>query len=432
MSSKHLKQLLTEDQEPFILQNYINEKRLQLNKKPLLKTQKQLKKPITENLTHFSRNACLFSFHHNSPLKSPIKTPCRNSNTLFVQIPAKTAALLLEAALRIQNQTEIKSKKTKNLKLGLFGKVLKRLVGKKKNDEIKRGCEIKVSVRDILRWDSNDDVCGIVSEEREEEKLEKKTSFKLEEKSVSDVGQNCYCNNSSSRVSSSAWTESNEEKSLDLDTSATSSSDETEFIVEQENNNDEFNFCEKGSPFRFALQNEPSPCCRSPKLISPATSPKHRNIQVIKSEGCNLASDGKEQKEEKEHYSPVSVLEFQPEDDVEGQDEDEVGNDLEQSFAFVQNMKKLVIDLMAEERAVAPKSSGKVSVPNKLLKRVCLLKNAERSTINMIVEMDFRGEDSELQRNREYLEETAIAIELAIFGFLVEELSVELSHSSDL
>ncbi|KAF5184675.1 histone-lysine N-methyltransferase SETD1B-like protein [Thalictrum thalictroides] len=504
-SSKHLKQLLNEDQEPFVLKNYINDKRSELNKPAFRTTKKRI-------------NACFLSFHDSSEgiTKSPrfdFSSQSRNSNpnTVFVHIPAKTAALLLEAALRIQNQSEKKKKKkSKSLHFGLFDSILERLRRRKKKD-IKKDSEIKVSVKDILRWESND-IGNFVTEEIEENS-EKKTTLELEKKRVSDVGLSCSSN---SRVSS-AWTESNEEKSLDLETSTTSS-EETEFISQEEQSKiGEFNLCkdENPFPFQFILQNGSSPSRRSPELLSPATSPNRRKNQVVKNNEGHFTSDEKKRREQKEQFSPVSVLDVQIGDDVEGQDEDEPEEDdgeLERSFAFVQkakqklllrlrrfeqlaeldpmelekriaedeedednddddseeddksegstsqdndnsylrireirsssncsktrgvplDMKRLLIDLMNDERTVNG-YSDRVTGESKLCRRWASMKDVERNTVKTMIEMEFRGERTKLQTsNSEHVEETVVAIELAIFGFLIEELSVELMDSSHL
>ncbi|KAL5710747.1 hypothetical protein ACHQM5_021273 [Ranunculus cassubicifolius] len=495
-SKQHLKQLLNQDQEPFVLESYIHEQRSLLNKLPRARaSQVKRQNSIREN---FCKNVCFFSLQ-NSPIgtKSPLfdfsssqsKTPrnSNNSNTVFVHIPARTAALLLEAAIRIQNQSEKQKAASKN-GFGFFGSIFNRLRRRKKND-FERDNEIKVCVRDILRWESQD-VCRNAYEEKteqvteNEENTETSAALGYEDKRISDVGLS----------SSSGWTESIEAKSsIDLETSTSRSDDEDAescCVQQPECNNGDFYLCEKGSPFRFLLDTVLSPRRRSPEFMSPATSPNRRKNQVENNVEGNLKkSDGQE--EEKEYCSPVSVLELQVDDNVEEQDEEEEDEDdseLERSFAFVhkarrkllqklrrferlagldpldlekrltededsddgavedgdeeedyeeeesvlnsngkrspEDMKKLLLHLMNEEGAV-----GGASVGNKRCKRLGSLKNAERNMVNMMVEMDFRGEQKEWQKNSEQVEETVVAIEFGIFEFLVEELSVELVES---
>lgn len=457
-SKYHLKELLNEDQEPFVLNNFIHEKRSQT-------------KP--RNSSSFCRNVCFVSLQHTPPTKSPLynfssqnKTP----NTLFVHIPAKTAALLLEAALRIQNQTEENSKPKSSNGFGLFGSVLKRLKRRKKNG-VEKDCDIKVSVKDILKWET---------EEKHGNEVKKR---------VSDVG--CSCN------SSATWTE--------IETTSTSKSvgsQEYEEEEEAESKIISFDDSDKGSPFRFII----SPLRRSPEFLSSSTSPNRRKPQVAKNDQGHLKSGEQDQKEEKEHYcSPVSVLDLEIEDDVEVEDEDD--SELERSFAFVHkakqrllqklrrfellaeldplelerriaededededdvefedddydekeeqfnedvvlqnnekhnsvlkesnycnrrkaplDMKRVLIDLMNEEGAEAGFSER--GLPgNKRCKRLDSLKTLERNVVNMMVETDFKRERNEWQRNSMHIEETVVEVEFAIFGFLVEELSVEL------
>ncbi|KAF8397872.1 hypothetical protein HHK36_016797 [Tetracentron sinense] len=522
MAHKHLRDLLSEDQEPFLLKNYIDERRVQL-KRPVPKTQLQVKrrKPVSENSSFpgsFCKNACFFSFHNSpdvrkSPLfdfSSPAKSPCRNSNTLFVPIPARTAAILLEAALRIQKQSaSSKQKNTKSLGFGFLGSILKKVTLRKRNRkrEIK-GDEIRVSVKDILRWDSSVGRKNPAEGKRETSEI----ILDLEEKGDSEIGFSCSCN---SRLSS-AWSESNEEKSLDLETSSSRSEEyeEMEFVV-GERENGEFNPCEKGfcsSPFRFSLQKCPSPGRRTPEFKSPATSPSRRKKEVMENEEGDIKEyPVEEEEEEKEQCSPVSVLDPPFEDDNDDRDDDNDDGDdddleLERSFAIVQraklqllnklcrferlaeldpielekimmeeededecddddgdsvlsdneksgdgfvreilsrskvynfhripqDLKRLILDLITEEESEEPASDDREVVAKRVCKRLESWKEVESNTIDMMVELDYRSEVNEWKRNHEQVQETAIEIELAIFGFLVEELSEELVHSSEL
>jgi hypothetical protein len=79
-----------------------------------LKTHLQVKKrkPISETPSfpgNLCKNACFFSFQNSPNLRksqlfdfsSPAKSPCRSPNSIFLQIPARTATLLLEAAMQM-------------------------------------------------------------------------------------------------------------------------------------------------------------------------------------------------------------------------------------------------------------------------------------------------------------------------------------------
>ncbi|XP_043716605.1 uncharacterized protein DDB_G0283697-like isoform X2 [Telopea speciosissima] len=341
MAHKHLHELLVEDQEPFVLQNYIEERRCQL-KRSVPKGQLQVKtrKPIYENSSFpasFCRNACLFSFHDSpdvrkSPLfdfSSPLKSPCRNSNSLFIHIPSKTAALLLDAALRIQKQPSSSKTTGKTLGSGFLGSILKRINLRKRNRKPQiKGNEMRVSVKDILRRDSSDGRKAFTMERRQDRK---ETIEALDgNRVVSEMGLSCSCNSTLSSV----WSESNEDKSEDLETSSSSRSDEDseemEFLVDERNNGDygsyDKAFC--SSPFRFALQKSPSPGRRTPEFGSPATSPRRR---IKEREEGSLSCVGNkdyvgEEEEEKEQCSPVSVLDPPFDTDVDDDDEEEGDN----------------------------------------------------------------------------------------------------------
>lgn len=85
------------------------------------------------------------------------------------------------------------------------------------------------------------------------------------------------------------------------------------------------------------------------------------------------------------------------------------------------DMKKLVLDIMAEEKL---KSSDDIdeAIVNKVCKRLDSWKEVESNTIDMMVELDLRREGDVW---RSYIDEVAAnaeEIERAIFGLLVEEL----------
>lgn len=143
-----LHELLQEDQVPFRLKSYIADKRSQyLNKSsPITTLQVKKRKPVAADTTkrsNLSRNSCFFSFH-NSPdirtspfldFQSPAISPCMSpSGAVFLHVPSRTAALLVEAAMRIQKQQESKAKtQIKNIGFSLFGSFLKTLKDRSKN-----------------------------------------------------------------------------------------------------------------------------------------------------------------------------------------------------------------------------------------------------------------------------------------------------------
>lgn len=297
MAQKHLKELLKEDQEPFFLKDYISDRRCQLKRASAKTHLLQLKKrkPISEARNFpgkFCRNACFFSLNDSPDLRksplfefpSPAKSPCKSPNAIFLHIPARTAALLLEAALRIQKQSS-SSAKTKTQKqnhgFGLFGSFLKRLTHRNRSNRTREieGNGVKASVKDIIRK---------VSLEEKRVGVSASDSHHDDHDQVScEISGSCPC---TGRPSSAIWSESNEEKSLDLETSTSRSStshsdedsDEIDFLTKLMREgafcDHENDFCQ--SPFRFVLNRSPSSGHRTPEFSSPATSPSRHKQEV--------------------------------------------------------------------------------------------------------------------------------------------------------
>lgn len=279
-SQRHLKDLLQEDQEPFQLQSYISDRRCQINA-PVTHLQVKKRRAISRNTglpSRFCRNACFFSLRESpDPKKSPLfepKSPNRSQNAMFVNIPARTASMLLEAAVRIQKQSSSGVSKTRNAgnAFGLFGSVLKKLTHRKKREI--SGCndgDRVSSVKDMLKWES-----PVVR------KIVTRKSKSKEEETQNHASESQFSRRSSS---SGVWSESvvaNEERSYDCDfeTSISYSSGSEcldEFASDLMNGADyseDKRFCE--SPFHFVLGTMPSPCgFKTPNFSSPAASPRH-------------------------------------------------------------------------------------------------------------------------------------------------------------
>ncbi|XP_039021690.1 uncharacterized protein LOC120153896 [Hibiscus syriacus] len=433
MAQKLLHELLEEDQEPFILKNYIADRRCQL-KKPSPKTHLQINKrklisPNSNFPSNFCKKACFLSTHDSPDLKkSPLFEPKR-PNTIF----------LLDAALRIQQQssskTKSRNKSSNGTGFGLFGSILKKLTHRNKIPEretVNSGS--KVSVKDILRWDSTLGKINGISEEK------------------------------------------NEEKSMDSEEISMSNG-----VLEYNSAFDSFDKHFSQSPFHFVLQTTPSPSRRERE-----EKENYESLKRLKLE------------EEEEQCSPVSVLDCPFEDDDRhvdaDDDEDDDGDngmdrfDLECTYAIVQRakqqflqklcrfeklaeldpielekrilgqerhddddaessssesemkiddynlkhipdcMKRLVSDLIAEEEtAKCNGSTDKLAAMERVCKRLDSWKDVQSNTIDMMVEQDFRRDQIEgWKGNEEQIRETAIEVELAIFGLLMQELSDEL------
>ncbi|KFK36528.1 hypothetical protein AALP_AA4G135900 [Arabis alpina] len=143
---KHLHELLEDDQEPFHLNHYISNLRSQMGYSDLrLKKRKSDTFSVSNNNNvppgFFScENSCFFATTHNykspDPRNSPLFELCSpakkktREGRVFLQIPARTAAILLEAAARIQKQQSEKANnraRNRGNAFGMFGSVLKRL-----------------------------------------------------------------------------------------------------------------------------------------------------------------------------------------------------------------------------------------------------------------------------------------------------------------
>lgn len=341
-AQKHLHELLKEDQEPFLLNNYISHKRNQIKRSSSYTTlQLKKQKPPPTRTINLCKNACFFSFQNTpdirkSPLfelSSPVKSPLR--------IPAKTASLLLEAALKIQS----KKPNSKNKSFRVFGSFFKKLT--QRNRSKKSENEENVSVKDILRWDSS---IG---------RRHRKSFNSIVEEEENKGFEVCSCNGRPS--CSGVWSESNEDKSLDMETSSSGHScesvEEVEFVMSKKKENVDcacFDphgfFCE--SPFRFALERSASSSSgrRTPEFFSPAESPRRPQIEDKENNGVDGVNkfQSVEDEDEKEQFSPVSVLdplfEDYDDDDCHENDDDEGDFDMECSYANVQRSKQLLLD----------------------------------------------------------------------------------------
>ncbi|KAG2334629.1 hypothetical protein Bca4012_015913 [Brassica carinata] len=358
-SQRHLKDLLEEDQEPFQLQSYISDRRRQI-------THLQVKKrrPVSQNAglpSRFCRNACFFSLRESpDPKKSPLfepKSPIRSQNAIFVNIPARTASMLLEAAVRIQKQsTEGSRKKTRNVgnAFGIFGSMLKKLTHRKKREISggKDGGGVS-SGKDMLRWETPV-VRKIVTKRNGEEQSSSQT-----QKTASETQ---FSRRSSS---SGVWSESvtNGERSWDCDfepsISSSSGSDGLDGLACGLTNgsdlSDDTRFCE--SPFRFVLQTTlPSPGgFRTPNFTSPAASPRHHCPEMKKEsyevEKLKKLEIEEEEEEDKEQSSPVSVLDPPFEDDDEDIHMDD--KNITSSFRSVQKAKNLLLQKLCRFEQLA-------------------------------------------------------------------------------
>nr|GMD48833.1 zinc-regulated protein 8-like [Ipomoea batatas]GME11832.1 zinc-regulated protein 8-like [Ipomoea batatas] len=425
---QYLHELLREDQQPFHLKSYISDRKSQL--KLMMRddshslvhvgTRKSFVETLTLKQRSLCKRGCLFSFRGSPEVGFPSPASAKTQNgRVLLHVPARTAALLLEAATRIQGP------RIKNCGLGLFGSVLKRL--KERNS--------KKKMREVKN----------IEEQHE-------------------LGFPCaYNHRRRRRLSSAGWSdESNDdEKSLDLDldleASSSFRSEDFEEIAD--------------SPFRFSLHRCPSPDLRTPEFSSPAASPGLHKTQ--KKENCedeDLENAKQKEDDKKEQCSPVSVLDHSFEDDNFKADEDDE-DDLnpECSYSTLQKaqqellyklhrfeqlaeldpieLEKLMFDEEEEEEEEDVKErviccrDGEINPYTKV--QVSSQRSEENTEINddlnnrkvvfgkVYNRVDFCRMGFEEWKNcrHQQAEEIAMEIEVVMFGVLVEELSQELSGS---
>ncbi|KAG9160466.1 hypothetical protein Leryth_008856 [Lithospermum erythrorhizon] len=356
MAHKHLHELLKEDQEPFQLKNYISEKRCQLKRVNIIpQTTLQIKKQknpiiaqksLASTKRSFCKHACFLSFQDSPDVRkspffefpySPVPKSPLTKNGVYLHVPSKTAALLFEAAMRVQTQKHAKEKiQLKSSGFGILGSILKKLKDRKtKPNETKsypaKLKDQKTKLNEIKSYPAK--FTRIISD------------VNVEELRISGCANDvsCYCNNS--RLSSAGWSE----KSLDLESSC---SEQSEDSLEEAFAVYERRFCSTPlSPFRFSLHRSPSGH-RTPEFSSPATSPGRENeTKQEQTEGSNIVLE-----DEKEQCSPVSVLDTTFEvDDEDGQecgdeDEDEYeydddgDNECNRNYASVQKATEKLLD----------------------------------------------------------------------------------------
>ncbi|XP_074325845.1 uncharacterized protein LOC141663896 isoform X2 [Apium graveolens] len=428
-----LRDLLREDQEPFQVDNYIAQEHCS-----------KLCKPLFYQTSSLNLTLCTKSCFKPSLFHSPRKTPFRSA-ALFQNIPSKTAAVLLEAATKIQKHSSIP--KTPVVNIG-FCSFVKRL----RDKNISRKCSHKLEV-----------------------------------------------NSEDARLSSAGWSESNEGKSLDLESSSTTSTYDYTRGADIHSREPE---CSSSQPFCFSLQ-RCSHADHTPEFLSPVASPISHHKQKIQVE--------KEEEEEKDQCSPVSVLAPPFQDDHEqhrGDSEYKENNDfdVECSYANVQrarlellnklrrfgrpgeldpvelekrmledhedeeekvivkdedcnyvnypeplykeenldkvvrevlsrsneydqnkislDVRRLLLELIAEERKSGPDCSSEVIV-SRVCKRLNAWKEVQSNTIDMMVELDFREDADDWTLYKEEVKDKAGELELAIFGLLLEELVLQ-------
>ncbi|KAL9269978.1 hypothetical protein AKJ16_DCAP21727 [Drosera capensis] len=123
---------LGEEQEPFHLPNPLTKKTKSHNPNPKTSSSSFYKYPCFSSITVSSTTSPLIRYSATSTSLSPLPRGGQNGGQ-FLHVPSKTAALLLEAAVRIQKQNS--KSKSKNGRFGILGSVLRRLRGKNRSSQ---------------------------------------------------------------------------------------------------------------------------------------------------------------------------------------------------------------------------------------------------------------------------------------------------------
>lgn len=91
-----------------------------------------------------------------------------------------------------------------------------------------------------------------------------------------------------------------------------------------------------------------------------------------------------------------------------------------------QEFRKLISDLIVEEGIELESLEDREMVIRGICKRLESWKEVESNTIDMMIKEDLSKEDIVWKKNGEEKSKMACELEIAIFGFLVEEVSEEL------
>lgn len=388
MAQKYLHELLQEDQEPF----YIAKRHINFSTRKTSSLQvKKIQKPIINQTptSKFCKNTCFSSFHDSPDLrKSPLYLPspapvkCQENGKFVLHVPARTATLLLEAAMRIQKQqSSSKAKKQiKKEKFGVFGSILKRLKDRNgTKDDVYNRSDTFV---DPMHGETFSALDCSFSKDRKNTLAEMLSKIACDETSWSSPFINSMhsenfnpSNNSFSKDRNGTLAEMLSKDSYDRSLRSSPFSEPTNIMYNEslntpscpcnnkgvlniENKEEKFmdleNYSNNGdfSPFRFSLQRCSSSGDVMPEFKSPAASPmchkkedKEKYETIIALTSTDKVEEEEDDENEKEQCSPVSVLDppFEEEDGHVGAEVEEEDSDLDCSYAHVQRAQQQLL-----------------------------------------------------------------------------------------
>ncbi|KAH7680604.1 hypothetical protein IHE45_05G003600 [Dioscorea alata] len=291
---KHLRELLREEQEPFLLKSFIQERRVLLRRRP----PSPKKSSTTALVPSTPANA-----------KSPLFLPSNSKTPSLFSLAAKktpsssdainpTAYYILEAALRIQEKQSRKHARTsiRGLGIGFFGSVLKRLVSFRKPRREIQARDVTLSIKDILVWDSPH---------------------------AGDCRKRIQVTHCLEKRRSASHGDGNHGM--------------------EKNGVEDKTFCFSSSEDGRGGTSSCSDENRSPEFESPAASPTRRKPELVSGTGPEEEYDEEQRQEKEQQLSPVSVLDLDPTLEEEEGEEDHLERHVdsyERSLAIVQRAKQ--------------------------------------------------------------------------------------------
>ncbi|XP_010505189.1 PREDICTED: uncharacterized protein LOC104782063 [Camelina sativa] len=439
---KHLHELLEDDQEPFHLNHYISDLRSQMGYSDL-----RVKKRKSDNNAAtfpppglFSCESSCFFTAHKSPdprksplfeLRSPGKKKTRDGR-VFLQIPARTAAILLDAAARIQKQQSEKGKTTNKARtrgngFGMFGSVLKLLTNRKPKPRLDNADENAISL----------------------ERGSEPTSSSSRRERFVEIGDKCFCDSPFHFVLQTSPSSSGP-RTPHFTSTATSparrstedeDSDETESLEKvrgQEEEDKEEEDKEQCSPVSVLdpleeeeeeededHQHEPDHLNLLPCSFDVVQRAKRRLLKKLrrfeKLAGLDpVELEGKMSEEEEDEEEEEEYEDSEEDDNIRIYDSDEEYEDVDEAMTRESRCAE-------EERS--KKKNDERQKKWRMMNAWKVGLGAEED-VDVVVRKDMREETREWTKHGGEVEEAVSDLELSIFFFLIDELSHELVSSS--
>lgn len=446
---KYLKDFLREDhleeeQEPFHLPISLTKKTKSHNPIPKTSSSSFHKYPCFSSVTVSSTNSPLIRYSAASTSLSPLPRG-EQSRGLFLHVHSKTAALLLEAAARIQKQnSKSKSKpKSKNGRFGILGSVLRRLRGKNRSSQNRArigGDSDADGVDEIIELKIDEGDLGCSSPFRfalvrdEEESSDRPSPgfrspamgspcLRQQSEDQSSDGEECT-------VKCEAQDEEDKEQNSPVSV-LEPPFDDDEDGPEGEEGNDTFegtNGYDLESSYAFVQKTKK-------KLL-------HKLRRFEKLAELDPVELEKRIQEEEEEADEDDSIELQEEEDTSEEDKDEEDTeaslikDVLRQFGYqgleLPGMKMLISHLIYEEEDEERRKRSDNSV-EATMKRVCKRLESwrcvETNTIDMMIRMDLDRETDDWKKFLEQINQVALAAEADLSVTLFVEVLDELIRS---